>query len=112
VFQPKSSAEIADDDVLGWVGGFDVLLGNPPWERIKIQEQEWFAHRRPDISAAPNAAERRRMIQRLADEDSALYKAFQDDRRVAEGESHIARDSGRFPCVAGATSIRTHSSPG
>ncbi len=40
VFQPKPSEEISDDDILGWSGGFDVVLGNPPWERIKIQEQE------------------------------------------------------------------------
>ena len=43
VFQPKPSEEIGDDEILGWDGGFDVVLGNPPWERIKIQEQEWFA---------------------------------------------------------------------
>ena len=24
-------------------GGFDVVLGNPPWERVKLQEQEFFA---------------------------------------------------------------------
>jgi hypothetical protein len=35
-------------------GGFDVVLGNPPWERIKLQEQEFFAAREPEI-AAPNA---------------------------------------------------------
>ena len=24
------------------VGGFDAVIGNPPWERIKLQEVEWF----------------------------------------------------------------------
>ena len=43
-------------------GGFDVVLGNPPWERIKIQEQEFFASREPEIAEAPNAAARGRMI--------------------------------------------------
>lgn len=37
-------------------GGFDVVLGNPPWERINIQEQEFFAAREPEIAEAPNAA--------------------------------------------------------
>ena len=36
-------------------GGFDVVLGNPPWERIKLQEKEWFSERRPEIANAPNA---------------------------------------------------------
>jgi hypothetical protein len=39
-------------------GGFDVVLGNPPWERIKIQEQEFFAAREPEIAEAANAAAR------------------------------------------------------
>ena len=39
-------------------GGFDVVLGNPPWERIKLQEQEFFAAREPEIAQAPNAAAR------------------------------------------------------
>ena len=24
-------------------GGFDAVIGNPPWDRIKLQEVEWFA---------------------------------------------------------------------
>ena len=107
VFQPKTSEEIGDDEVLGWDGGFDVVLGNPPWERIKIQEQEWFAETRPDIAKAANAAARGKMIRRLAENDPVLYQAFQDDRRVAEGESRFARSSGRFP-LCGRGDINTY----
>ena len=39
-------------------GGFDCVIGNPPWDRIKLQEQEFFAARDPDIAAAPNKAAR------------------------------------------------------
>jgi hypothetical protein len=38
------------------------VLGNPPWERIKIQEKEFFAFRDPVSPGARNAAERNRMI--------------------------------------------------
>jgi methylase of polypeptide subunit release factors len=107
VFQPKAGKDIAEDDVLGWEGGFDVVLGNPPWERIKIQEQEWFAQRRPDIAKAPNAAARRKMVQKLAVDDPALYGLFQSDRRVAEGESHIACSSSRFP-LCGRGDVNTY----
>ena len=106
-FQAKAYSEIGEEEVLGWDGGFDVVLGNPPWERIKIQEQEWFAQRRPDIAKAANAAARRKMIAQLAEEDPALHQAFQDDRRVAEGESHIARNSGRFP-LCGRGDVNTY----
>ena len=47
-------------------GGFDVVLGNPPWDRIKLQEREFFAARAPDVATAANAAERRRRIRRAA----------------------------------------------
>jgi hypothetical protein len=43
-------------------GGFDVVLGNPPWERIKLQEQEFFAAREPEIAEAPNPAAAARLL--------------------------------------------------
>ena len=39
------------------MGGFGAVLGNPPWERIKLQEQEFFVARDPEIAQAPNAAD-------------------------------------------------------
>jgi len=76
--------------------GFDVVLGNPPWERVKLQEKEWFAARRPEVAAAPNAAARRKLIAALATEDPPLYAAFQEDLRQAEGESQFLRASARY----------------
>src|SRR5208337_3369698 len=108
VFQALPSEEITEDDILGWKGGFDVVLSNPPWERIKIQEQEWFAQRRPDIAKAPNAAARRKMIKELAEGDAILFRAFQEDRRTAEGESQLVRRSGRFP-LCGRGDVNTYS---
>ncbi|WP_051040515.1 Eco57I restriction-modification methylase domain-containing protein [Methylomicrobium album] len=43
-------------------GGFDCVLGNPPWERVKLQEKEFFAERSPEIANAINAASRKRLI--------------------------------------------------
>ena len=47
--------------------GFDCVLGNPPWERIKLQEEEFFATRNADVAAARNKAERSRRIQWLSE---------------------------------------------
>ena len=73
-------------------GGFDVVLGNPPWERIKLQEQEFFASRDPDIASAPNAAARTKMIKALADAEAdsparRLHAAFEMTKRIAEASS-------------------------
>lgn len=46
-------------------GGFDAVVGNPPWDRIKLQQVEWFAERSPAIAAQPRAADRKKMIAAL-----------------------------------------------
>lgn len=103
VFRYSAKNESPDNELTGWCGGFDVILGNPPWERIKLQEQEWFAaHGRPDIAGARTASVRGKMIRELETNDPALYRAFLDDRRKAEGESHIVRDSSGIDEESGA----------
>lgn len=94
VFGDSTAPDVGPD---GWPGGFSCLLGNPPWERVKLQEQEFFAARDPEIAKAPNAAKRRRLIAALADEDPALFDAFEEAKRSAEGQSHFLRLSGRYP---------------
>jgi len=97
VFQPKADDEIKIDDATGWIGGFDCVLGNPPWERIKIQEKEWFAERDPEIANAQNTSARRRLISELKQNDDPLYFAFRLALRRADGESQLLRSSGRYP---------------
>jgi hypothetical protein len=81
-------------------GGFDVVLGNPPWERVKLQEKEYFAERSPAVATAKNAAVRKRMIAALQSTDPDLWKAFRDELRRADGEMSIIRGAGRFPLSA------------
>lgn len=107
VFIIPSEGEKPDNIDRGWSGGFDIVLGNPPWERIKLQEKEWFAGIVPEIAQAPNTAARRRMIAELAAESPGIYSAFTEDRRKAEGESHFSRNSGYFP-LCGRGDINTY----
>jgi hypothetical protein len=78
-------------------GGFDCVVGNPPWERIKIQEKEWFAERMPAIAAAGSAAERKRLIDALPQQDALLAAQFAAALRRSSGEGQILRNSGRYP---------------
>ena len=87
--------------------GFDLVLGNPPWERLKLQEKEWFATRAPDVAEAPNAAARGRLIRELQTQQPELHAEFLAARRRAEGESHFARKSGRFP-LCGRGDVNTY----
>lgn len=80
--------------------GFDCVLGNPPWERIKLQEQEFFAQYDPEIAAAPNKAARQKRIDALASANPALAQAFEDAKHAAEATSKFVRESARFPLTA------------
>ncbi|KQC08642.1 MAG: hypothetical protein APR55_00555 [Methanolinea sp. SDB] len=88
-------------------GGFDCVLGNPPWERIKIQEKEFFEVRNPDVAGARNAAERARKISALKQSNPTLYAEFLAAKRASECESLFLRTSGRFP-LTGKGDINTY----
>ena len=92
----------------GWSGGFDAVLGNPPWERVKLQEQEFFAARDADIANAANAAARRKAIAALETEHPELSAEFNAAKRDAEGESQFLRLSGRYP-LCGVGDVNTYS---
>lgn len=99
------------DDRTGWKGGFSCVLGNPPWERVKLQEQEFFATRDASVAGAANKAARERRIAALAvseeEADRALHADFIAARRLSEGVSHLLRGSGRFP-LAGRGDVNTY----
>ncbi len=107
VFRPAARGEQASNEQAGWMGGFDVVLGNPPWERVKTQEKEWFASRRPDIADAPNGDVRKSMIEALRVEDPPLFAAFLDELRQSAGDGHFALRSGRFP-LCGRGDVNTY----
>ena len=88
-------------------GGFDCVIGNPPWERVKLQK-EWFAEKNPIIANAPNAAVRKKLIEKLKVDVPGMYQQFLEDSRKAEGASHFLRNSGRFPlCGCGDINLYT-----
>ena len=87
--------------------GFDCVLGNPPWERIKIQEKEFFEHLAPEISNATNASARKKMIEQLQFEKPAIKVAFGKAKRDSECVSHFLRKSDRFP-LTGRGDVNTY----
>ena len=82
-------------------GGFDAVIGNPPWDRIKLQEVEWFATRDPELALAPTAAARGKGIRRLRDKGSPLAAAFDDARNHADRLGEVIRASGHYPLLSG-----------
>lgn len=114
------------------VGGFDCVLGNPPWEHVELKEEEYFATRNAWVADAKNKAERSQRIQWLSegmlgnhlfpsdqhdtssnasDSERRLYADFVIARRILEATSafaHVsASDGGRYP-LTGVGRVNTY----
>jgi hypothetical protein len=96
--------------------GFDALIGNPPWDRIKLQEVEWFAERSPAIAAQERAADRKKMIAALqgvkmrqtatyAPPVVDLWAQYQEATERAQANARVLgngkHSAGDFPLLGG-----------
>lgn len=81
-------------------GGFDAIIGNPPWDRMKLQEVEWFAERRPEIARQTRAADRKAMIEALKRDHDPLAGDYALAAKRAEDGTRVARDCGEYPLLS------------
>ncbi len=84
----------------GLNGGFDAVIGNPPWDRMKLQQVEWFAARRREIALAQRAADRKRMIADLEKAGDPLAHDFATASERAVAATRMARTSGDYPLLS------------
>lgn len=82
-------------------GGFDAIIGNPPWDRMKLQQVEWFAARRREIALAQRAADRQRMVAGLETAGDPLAQDYAKAEARAEAAFRMARGSGDYPLLSG-----------
>jgi hypothetical protein len=82
-------------------GGFDAVIGNPPWDRMKLQEVEWFAARVPEIAHAQRAAERKRMVAQLRRRSDPISAGYDHAAWTAETAVRVARTGGTYPMLSG-----------
>ena len=78
-------------------GGFDCVLGNPPWDMLQLDPQEFFATRDPEIANAQHMAARDKMIAALKHANPRLYDEYWQAVRIVEAAQGFAHYSGRFP---------------
>jgi hypothetical protein len=81
-------------------GGFDCVLGNPPWERIRLEEQDFFASLSPEISATRGKSRRRTLINNLLREQPNLATDLENAKGLSEAHSRFFRNSERYTLSA------------
>ena len=82
-------------------GGFDAVIGNPPWDNIEQPEVEWFALRDDEIALAATGAIRKALIKRRQDAGDQLALQYEHVKRHAKELRQVARTSGQYPLLSG-----------
>ena len=81
-------------------GGFDAVIGNPPWDRVNLQQVEWFAQHCPDVARAPHAAARRQRIEQLQRRQAPQAVAYGRAAVRAAAQARVARSCGDYPLLS------------
>jgi hypothetical protein len=97
VFHIPTEGEEPDNEIAGWNGGFDVVLGNPPWDQVQFREQEFFASVRADIAQAATGAKRKTLIKDMALHDVKLHELYASAHRSIDGLRMFVQQSGQYP---------------
>ena len=78
-------------------GGFDCVLGNPPWDQLQFDPREFFSTRDSTIAKAQHMAERKRRIEVLEADNPRLYSLFVQENDKVLRQQAFVHGSGRFP---------------
>ncbi len=79
--------------------GFDAVISNPPWDRIKLQEVEWWAARDEAVAKSRTAADRKRIVARRRSESDPIVAEFDAAAAQAAQLSTLIRKAGDYPLL-------------
>lgn len=91
----------SDESVIehtGWLGGFDLMLGNPPWDTLSPDLKEFFARYDPQVRFSDKEAQQA-IVAELC-KDAKINSAWEENRRDLYASVHFIKRSGRFRLFA------------
>ena len=80
--------------------GFDVALGNPPWDQIQLDPREFFAVSAPEIANAAHMAAREELIEKLRTQAPDLHGSYRNAQAKIEAVQQFMHVSHRFPLTS------------
>jgi hypothetical protein len=83
--------------------GFDVLLGNPPWEKVKIETDQWWGLRMPGLRSMPQK-EKNEALKHFRVSRPDLERAFEVEQEQVLALNAVIK-SGPFDLGSGDTDL-------
>ena len=83
--------------------GFDVLLGNPPWEKVKIETDQWWGLRMPGLRSMPQK-EKNAALRHFRESRPDLERAFEVEQEQVLALNAVIK-SGPFDLGSGDTDL-------
>lgn len=77
-------------------GGFDVMCGNPPWDKLQMEDGKWFVGKDNSIVSAANQAARDKLIAQLETSNPNLFNEYCTVRESIASQTRYVKYSGRF----------------
>ena len=81
-------------------GGFDAVIGNPPWDQIEQPEVEWFATHDQGIARAGTGADRKALIKGKKEAGDKLALDYETVRNRASAMRMYVRCSAEYPLLS------------
>jgi hypothetical protein len=88
----------------GGPGGFSCVIGNPPWERVKVQDREFFSLTDPLTAEAVNASARKKRIAAMPTANPELHAAYlcarEHAQKLLDYTHRPVEQGGRYPLTS------------
>jgi Eco57I restriction-modification methylase len=89
----------------GSKGGFDAMIGNPPWDKIRFEEVPWFSERDKTIANQQRASDRKKLISDLEKKKAPLWNSYVEATERAEDNARVLSNGklgcGDYPLLGG-----------
>ena len=77
--------------------GFNVVVGNPPWKKVKVEDLTYFGRHAPGLRGIVDSREKRRQLQALKDANPNLVTEFNELReKLSNAKLYFREHSGGY----------------